>query len=254
MRVQSCTFVYYNSTDLVKGIFEKMDAYENVTRLHDEGTGYPREYFDITLGENVTYRIMLQSNGYSYFYVCPCAPTASGGTYTARLQVNFPSTYNTQENTPDGRNVTFMKFLTDDVGNFLGFSMPYGDSRGNPHFWLVTTNNYEGFPVLVESNNGNAYKMVDTPTYVGTMVRSYDLPHESNETLYIEQVIYTSGEGGGLTDLWCVSNNSFYHLSQASNAFLYVNSDMGQYLKLRDFIWAQITYVNPDETIYCEAA
>ena len=254
MRVQSCTFVYTNSTDLVKGIFEKMDAYENVTRLHDEGSGYPREYFDITLGENVTYRIMLQSNGYSYFYVCPCAPTASGGSYTARLQVNFPSTVNTQENTPDGRNVTFMKFLTDDVGNFLGFSMPYANSRDNPHFWLVTPDNVDGFPVLIESNNGNAYKLVDTPTNIGTMVQSYDLPHESNETLYLEQVICTAGTGSGLKDLWCVANNSFYHTSQASNAFLYVNTDQGQFLKLRNYIWAEITYVNPDETIYCEVA
>ena len=253
MKVQNCTFIYTDSYALVRAIFAKMAEYENVTAEQDTGSGYPREYFTITLGENVSYRIMLQSNGSSWFYVCPCGPNDSGGSYTARLQINM-SSINTQENTPDGRNVTFMKFLTDDFGNFLGFTMPYSDSRNNPHFWLVTPSNFEDFPVLVESNNGNAYKMVDTPTNIGTMVQSYDLPHESNETLYLEQVICTAGTGSGLKDLWCVANNSFYHLSQAANAFLYVNTDQGQFLKLRNFIWAEITNVDPDETIYCEVS
>lgn len=253
MRVQSCTFVYTDSYEFIRAIFSKMDQYENVTAEHDTGTGYPREYFTITLGEDYTYRIMLQSNGYSWFYVCPCGPNDSGGSYTARFQFTLDNIY-TQENTPDGRNVSFMKFYTDDAGNFLGFSLPYSNSKSNPHYWLVTPNNHEGFPVLIESYANSAYKMVDTPTSVGNVVQTYDLPHESNETLYIEQVIYTAGAGGGLKDLWCVANNSFYHSSQISNAFLFVNTDRGQYLKLRNFIWAEITYVNPDETIIVEAA
>lgn len=252
MRVQQCKFVWTNSYDFVRAIWAKMAEYDNVTRLNDEGSSYPREYFDISLG-TYSYRIMLQSNGSSWFYICPCSSSDSGGSYTARIQIQISSIY-TQENTPEARNVSYMKFLTDDVGNFLGFTMPYADSRNYPHFWLVTTNNNEGFPVLIESYLSNAYKMVDTPTYVGALVQSYDLPHESNETLYIEQVIYTSGEGGGLTDLWCVANNSFYHFSQICSSFLFVNTDRGQYLKLRNFIWAQITYVNPDEIVYVEAA
>lgn len=250
MKIKHCIFEFTNETDFQKALYSYIDGYENVTMYPEFGVYPPRAYFDIGCG-NATSRIMLQFSS-SYLNLHACTPSQSSGQYYARFQLQKLS-YG-QVTSPTWRNLYYVKIIEDDLGNFCGFTVPYSDSRNYPHFWLLSEND-NGEPVLVNSATRAAYRMGDTPTSIGNIPAAMlSRDHESNETVYIEQIIVDAGTGCALPALWFVDNNSFYDFNNKCANFLYVGTEDGYYLKLYDILWIQVSFVEQDVHIVVEAS
>lgn len=262
IHTKEITLIGANYIEICKAYFSAIESFSNVTGegVADASTTV-YEYFTVTDG-SYTYRFMLRGiTSNEELRAGTCDSSSSGGNCIMYLNANRNS-YTKTGTAIWCTNALYShaRLFYDEDNNFIGSSGLYGQNYKAPDWFAFF--HFGGKPLWYDSYNLTLQDMsLSRPQFFSYLTlpdRNLDRNHDVIDSVYVEGYVieyyepYTSNRVYDSLDeeVYAIYNNAFFsNTSTIVNGFMYIGTEDGNFMLLRDNVWLRVEKIGAKETI-----